>query len=182
VPPLLVGVGVPARALKPPLVLKIVKTNLPPPPPTTMEVQQPFAHIGEGERTQNDRFSELGRICYRGIPMALSDTVRHQAESLLRVFCERRVPVEVRDKINLTYEFRGNSVTLIENRPGFRDPGKWTAMSIAQFRFDPKNGKWTLYCADRNSKWHEYGDIEPTSRFEFLLEEVDKDPTGIFFG
>ena len=74
--------------------------------------------------------------------MALSETVKHQAETRLRAFCERRVPVEVRDKVNLTYEFRGNSVTLIENRPWFRDPGKWIAMSIAQFRFDLK--KWQM--------------------------------------
>jgi hypothetical protein len=55
-------------------------------------------------------------------------------------------------------------------------------MAIAQFRFDPSTGQWTLYCADRNSKWHKYLDVEPTSRFDTLLEEVNKDPTGIFFG
>ncbi len=114
--------------------------------------------------------------------MAISDTVKHQVETQLRVFCDRRVPLEVRDKVNLTYEFRGNSVTLVENRPWYRDPGKWTAMSIAQFRFDPKAGKWTLYYADRNSKWHEYMDIEATSRFDELLKEVVFDRTGIFFG
>lgn len=114
--------------------------------------------------------------------MAISDTVRHQAETQLRVFCDRRVPAEVRDKVNLTYAFRGNSATLFENRPGFRDPGKWTAMPIAQFRFDPKTGKWTLYYADRNSKWHVYTDIKATSHFDELLKEVDSDPTGIFFG
>ena len=114
--------------------------------------------------------------------MALADTVKHQGETQLRAFCGRRVPVEVRDKVNLTYDVRGNSVTLIENRPSFRDPGRWTAMSIAEFRFDPKTGKLTLYCADRNSKWHVYMDIEPNSHFDELLKEVDADPTGIFFG
>ncbi len=69
------------------------------------------------------------RIRYRGIRMALSDTVKHQAETLLRAFCERRVPATLRDKIRLTYGFRGNSVTLFENRPGFTDPGKWIVIS-----------------------------------------------------
>jgi hypothetical protein len=55
-------------------------------------------------------------------------------------------------------------------------------MPIAQFRFDPETGKWTLYYADRNSKWHEYTDIEATSHFDELLKGVDSDPTGIFFG
>ena len=114
--------------------------------------------------------------------MPLSETVKQQVETLLRGFCERRIPLEVRDRVRLTYHFRGNAVTLYEDRPGWKDPSQWGHMAIAQFRFDQANEEWTLYCADRNSKWHEYLEVDPTSRFESLLEEVDQDPTGIFFG
>jgi len=114
--------------------------------------------------------------------MSLSETVKHQVETVLRAFCERRVPPEVRDKVRLTYDFRGNAVTLYEDRPRWKDPSEWGHMAIAQFRLDQANGQWTLFCADRNSKWHEYLDVDPTSQFESLLEQVDKDPTGIFFG
>ncbi len=31
--------------------------------------------------------------------MALSDTVRHQADSVISEFCERRVPLTIRDKV-----------------------------------------------------------------------------------
>lgn len=41
---------------------------------------------------------------------------------------------------------------------------------------------WTLYYADRNSKWHLYYEIEPSADFDDLLREVDEDPTGIFWG
>ena len=114
--------------------------------------------------------------------MALSDTVKHQVESELKAFCERRVPPHIRDKVNLTFGFRGNSATLYENRPRWNDPTEWIHMAIAQFRFNHSTGRWTLYCADRNNKWHQYLDVEPTSRFERLLDEVNADPTGIFFG
>jgi hypothetical protein len=114
--------------------------------------------------------------------MSLSDTVKHHVETELRAFCERRVPLEVRDKVRLTYGFRGNAVTLYEDRPRWKDPSQWGHMAIAQFRFDTATGQWTLYCADRNAKWHEYVEVDPSSRFESLLEEVGKDPTGIFFG
>ena len=36
---------------------------------------------------------------------------------------------------------------------------------VAQLRFDPTDRRWVLYCADRNGRWHNYGD-----------------PTGIFWG
>lgn len=55
-------------------------------------------------------------------------------------------------------------------------------MPIAQIRYDDKTGKWTLYCADRNDKWHEYIDIDATKNIDKILAEIDDDPTGIFWG
>jgi hypothetical protein len=35
-------------------------------------------------------------------------------------------------------------------------------MKVAQLRFDQDSGEWTLYCRDRNERWFEYYDFEPT--------------------
>ena len=40
----------------------------------------------------------------------------------------------------------------------------------------------TLYAADRNSRWFEYWDFDPSRDFADLLAEVEADPTGIFWG
>jgi len=53
---------------------------------------------------------------------------------------------------------------------------------VAQFRFRPEDSNWLLYWADRNSRWHAYGDLEPSIDLDELLGEVDRDPTGIFWG
>lgn len=53
---------------------------------------------------------------------------------------------------------------------------------IAQFRFDEETRVWALYCADRNTKWHEYYGLEPNKDLDALLKEVDADPTCIFWG
>lgn len=85
--------------------------------------------------------------------------------------------------MKLSYKFRGNSVTIFENRPPWWEGmTEWTSLPVAQMRYDEKTGKWMLYCADRNSRWHEYWDIEPTKNIEILLKESDEDPTGIFKG
>lgn len=115
--------------------------------------------------------------------MPLPSLVKTVVEMKIGGFCKRRVPPHAVDKVNLSYQIRGNSVTIFENRAPWREGMKdWTSMSIAQLRYDEKSGKWTLYCADRNDKWHEYLDTEPTTKIDKILDEIDEDPTGIFWG
>jgi len=108
--------------------------------------------------------------------------VRQAIDRKLTAFYARRLPAEVLDEIRLFHTVRGNSVTLIEARPPFLDPSEWSQLRVAQFRYDHDTGTWTLYYADRNSRWHPYWDMEPTRKIDDLIREVDEDPTGIFWG
>lgn len=114
--------------------------------------------------------------------MPLPILVRQLIDRKLAGFYERRLPPYARDEIRLFHTVRGNSATMIESRPLFRNPNEWSELRIAQFRYDPGTRMWTLYYADRNSKWHLYYDIEPSADFDDLLREVDEDPTAIFWG
>ena len=114
--------------------------------------------------------------------MALPPLVKTYVESKLAQYCENRIPPHVRDKIKLKFKIRGNSVTLLEERPSFLNPNEWVSIVVAQFRFDPDTFMWTLYCADRNSRWHEYIETEPCKNLDDLLKEVDEDPIGVFWG
>ena len=114
--------------------------------------------------------------------MAIPDTTRLIIESTLISYIEQKIPAHVRDKVRLSYRFRGNTITLFEHRPVFNKQSEWTNSAVAQFRYNPSGNKWTLYCADRNSRWHRYDDLEPAEDFDLLLQEVDEDPTGIFWG
>jgi hypothetical protein len=115
--------------------------------------------------------------------MPLPPLVKTLAEKKIDEFCKKKIPEHAQDQIKLSYKFRGNSVTIFENRSPWREGMKeWTSMVVAQMRYDEKTGEWTLYYADRNDKWHEYRDIEPTKNIDKLLKEIDEDPTGIFWG
>jgi len=115
--------------------------------------------------------------------MALPILVKTLAEKKVGDFCKKRVPLHVIDKVNLSYKIRGNTVTIFENRHPWRgDIEEWTSMAIAQLRYNEKTGEWTLCCADRNDRWHEYYDMEPTKNIDKILAEIDENPTGIFFG
>jgi len=39
-----------------------------------------------------------------------------------------------------------------------------------------------LFWRDRNQKWHKYDLVEPSSDVLVLLDEIDRDPTCIFWG
>ena len=114
--------------------------------------------------------------------MPLDLAMRSSISALLDTYCLKKVPFHLRSKRRLTYKWRASTVTLIEHQPDLFTPGGWVSISVAQFRYDAAKDGWTLYCADRNSRWHDYIDLASLLKFEVLLAEVDEDPTGIFWG
>ena len=85
--------------------------------------------------------------------------------------------------VRLIYKFRGNNLTIFEERRSFCDPfdcDEWTPFPVAQMRYDPKEKNWTLYQLDRNDKWFIYGGRVHNGNIEDLLQEIDEDPTEIF--
>lgn len=114
--------------------------------------------------------------------MPLPEFTKKLIETKLSEYCINRIPEHARDKVRLIYKIRGNNVTLFETRPYYRDPSIWTENHVAQFRFDNNKKKWLLYSIDRNDRWHLYDLIQPSIDFDDLLKELDRDPTGIFWG
>ncbi len=114
--------------------------------------------------------------------MALPELVRLAVEKKLSGYCLKKAPVHVMDRFKVGFRFRGNNVTLYESRPYFDAPDQWTEIVVAQFRFNPESAMWALYYPDRNSRWHLYVDLDPSRKFDKLLQEVDNDTTGIFWG
>lgn len=114
--------------------------------------------------------------------MALPPLVRQLVEKKLNLYCENKIPEEFQDKIKLLFRISGNNVTLIESRPLHFDPTRWSELKVAQFRYNNESQDWTLYCADRNDRWYMYMDINSSITIDDLINEVDEDPTCIFWG
>jgi Protein of unknown function (DUF3024) len=89
-----------------------------------------------------------------------------------------------RDELRVECSARGKSITIFECRPPWHpDLGPdWARQPVAQLRYDPSDHHWRLYCADRNSRWHYNDMVEPTPKLPQLLNEIDEDPTSIFWG
>jgi hypothetical protein len=99
-------------------------------------------------------------------------------------FCEQRTPTDLRDQLRLECSTRGNAITIVERRapwnPAFGTD--WTTSAIAQLRWDTAQGTWALYWRGSDERWHEYEGIGTHRETTPLLDEIDADPTGIFWG
>jgi hypothetical protein len=113
---------------------------------------------------------------------ALPEFVERQVRTKIGAYCEGRVPAHAQHQVRMSYDLRGSAVTLVEQRIAFQDPSQWVDIPIAQLRYDPDLQQWTLYCSDRNGRWHRYEPLGPQKNLEALLREIDADPTGIFWG
>lgn len=102
----------------------------------------------------------------------------------IKRYCESRVPAEYQDQVKVTMKRRGKSVTILECRPPWSEMvgPEWSERPLAQMRYDERTAAWTLYYADRNGRWHVYDLIEPHQSAPRLLDEIEKDPTCIFWG
>ena len=114
--------------------------------------------------------------------MSLPEIEQHRVKKLLGKFCEERVSPQVQDRVKLSFNIRGNKVTLVESRILVREPSRLIESRIAQFEYNPGINCWTLYCYNRNSKRCPYVPKHDQGSLDKLIQEVDKDPTGIFWG
>ncbi len=73
-------------------------------------------------------------------------------------------------------------VTIVECRPPWEGKGDWERNPVARLRFTKKTGLWSLYWLDRNERFHSYDRIGANQNVQVLLNEIDQDPTCIFWG
>ena len=94
------------------------------------------------------------------------------------------MPPDISDQLRVEAVIAGNAVTIVERRPPLgEDFGPdWSSVGVARLRYSAKAGTWTLYSADSNGRWHQYEFLGPASDVHAVLREVDRDPTGIFWG
>lgn len=116
--------------------------------------------------------------------MAIPKAIEREATKDVEAFCDGRVPAELGDQVRLEFSVRGNSITIVERRPPWREDfgPDWSSTKVAQLRFDPASQAWALYCSDANGPWLRYTYLEPSKGVRSLLDEIDADPTGIFWG
>jgi hypothetical protein len=102
----------------------------------------------------------------------------------VRAYCEQAVPPHALHQVRMETVLTRGAVTIVERRAPWREDfgPEWSTAGIARLRYTAARDQWTLYWRDRNARWHRYHRIEPSRDITTLLQEIDSDPTCIFWG
>jgi hypothetical protein len=107
------------------------------------------------------------------------------AMKAVEIFCETKSPEEFAAELRVSCSRRGSAITIAEERAPWhpeRQGDAWTSSKVAQLRYDAKSATWSLYCRDSGERWWAYDEVAPSPSVDPLLAEIDRDPTGIFWG
>lgn len=102
----------------------------------------------------------------------------------VRRWCAARVPKHLHDELRVEVDVAPRHLTIVETRPPWREDSgpEWTRFPIARLRYTKATGLWEIYWRDRHLRFHRYDLAEPSPRVADLLEEIERDPTAIFWG
>jgi hypothetical protein len=84
----------------------------------------------------------------------------------IRRWAQAKTPPKLLAEMRLDVEVVGSTVTIFDCRAPWLPNGEpaWDKQDVARLRWTAKYGTWSLYWADRDSKWHIYDLVPPTAR------------------
>lgn len=107
------------------------------------------AWLGKWKKANADLSARLGLAAGTGIQAgekraSIPALVKTLADKKLTSFCGRRIPPHAAHQVRLSHTFRGNTATIFEHRAPWRaGDTEWSAMPIAQLRYDQKTEMWS---------------------------------------
>jgi hypothetical protein len=115
--------------------------------------------------------------------MTLSEFEIKRCEKLVAEFIrKRRPPPHIRDRVDLTYRIKDQSVEIYEIRAHWQDGDRKLESAIAKATYNKSSSNWKVFWQRADFKWHGYKPHLMVASIEAFLDVVDKDEHGCFFG
>jgi Protein of unknown function (DUF3024) len=94
------------------------------------------------------------------------------------------LPERARRQIRYELDVADRHLTQLECRPRWRPEygPDWTRFPIVRFHYTTSRRVWAIYGRDRNLKFPRYDPVAASRHIVELLDAVDHDPSGIFWG
>ncbi|WP_409525173.1 DUF3024 domain-containing protein [Nitrincola sp. MINF-07-Sa-05] len=93
-----------------------------------------------------------------------------------------RPPVHIRPQLDIDVRFSGQSVSVVEIRPHFREPSTTIESMVAKATYVEEAKHWKIYWMRSDLKWHLYTPAPESRTIEEFFAIVREDKNCCFFG
>ena len=115
--------------------------------------------------------------------MAFTASETKQVDWIMRKFFNRnRPPERARHQVDLSYEIKNQSVEIFLLRVFWRDQSQTVREPIVKATYDKNSRKWKIYWQRADMRWHLYEPYPEAQDLEIVLQIVEEDPYGCFWG
>jgi len=115
--------------------------------------------------------------------MALSEFEQKRIERIVGAYVEKhRPPAHIRNKVDLSFRVKGQSVEIFEIRPRWDKPSVKIEESVAKGTYVKSKRKWKIFWQRADLKWHLYTPVPDVKTIEQFLNVVEEDQYSCFFG
>ncbi|PLX94898.1 MAG: hypothetical protein C0619_02070 [Desulfuromonas sp.] len=114
--------------------------------------------------------------------MALPQLLHKRAERLLDEYCRTRVPSWLKEELRLEFTIESETATVFQERRRCQGSCEWFRFPLAQFRYSEELNQWSLHHYDEQQQWRLYLNVNPSLDLNKLIQAVDADPMGFFWG
>lgn len=115
--------------------------------------------------------------------MAISEFERKRIEKYVGDFVDKiRPPLDIRHKLDIVYEISDQSFIIYEIRPRFDNPNKRIKTPVAKATYVKSRKIWKLYWMRADLKWHSYQPFPESKGIEEILQTIQEDSHGCFWG
>ena len=96
----------------------------------------------------------------------------------------RRPPKEIRHKLDFGFKFEKNTFEIFEIRPVWNSPDQndYLKLSFAKFRYVKSKNLWKLYWMRASGKWELYDPFPESKNLDKIIECIEEDAYGCFYG
>jgi hypothetical protein len=88
----------------------------------------------------------------------------------------------MRDQLDISFRISGQSVEIVEIRPQWNDPTRKSESPIAKATYVKSQKIWKLYWMRADGKWHAYPPFPSSASLEKVLDAIEADRNGCFWG
>ena len=115
--------------------------------------------------------------------MAISEFEIKKIEKTVGQFVEnKRPPKHIRNELDISFRISGQGFEIFEIRPQWNDPTKKTEGPIAKATYVKSKNEWKLFWMRADLKWHIYKPFPISKSLEQILEVIEQDSHGCFWG